>query len=335
MKKKVFVIGGTGVMGSYLTKHLLDLGYAVDAGTRHARESDNPDLSYVVGDFMNFRTITKFLSDKHYDAIVDFMTYTTAMFAERFELLLSSTDHYIFLSSYRAYSDAEIPTVETSPRLLDVVDDMEFLTSEDYSIFKSREENILRSSKFANWTIVRPAITYSNQRIAFVTLELPLMLRRAKAGKPIYIPQECYDVPATCTWACDVAKMIALLVHNDKAYCEAFSVCTAENQTWGTIAGYYKDIIGADIRPVPIQDYLDFFGNKLVNRWQLIYDRCMKRVMDNSKILAATGMKQEELMPIKEGIAKCIAEVPEDREWSEYTKLLNVDAAMDEYMKNH
>lgn len=334
MKKKVFVIGGTGVMGTYLTRQLLDLGYAVDAATRHDKVSDNPDLNYVKADFTNLRVITDYLSGRHYDAIVDFMTYTTAMFAERYELLLSSTDQFIFLSSYRAYSDLEIPTVETSPRLLDVVDDMEFLTSEDYSLFKSREENILRSSKFTNWTIVRPAITYSSQRIAFVTLELSLMLSRAKAGKPIYIPQECYDIPATCTWAGDVARMIALLVGNDKAFCEAFSVCTAENQTWGTIAGYYKELIGADIRPVPIQDYLDFFGNKPVSRWMLIYDRCMKRVMDNSKILAATGIKQEELTGIRDGIAKCIAEVPEDKVWTKYT-LPSVDAAMDEYAARH
>ena len=330
--KKALIIGGTGVMGSYLSHDLLDRGYSVEVCSRSVHLSNYENLSYVIGDFIDFRTIRSFLTGKHYDAIIDFMTYTTAQFAERYELLLEHTDHFIFLSSYRAYSDIEIPTRENSPRLLDIVDDREFLDSDDYSLFKAREENIIRSSKYKNWTIVRPAITYSARRVAFVTLELPLMLRRAKAKKPIYIPDEVFNIEATCTWAGDVAKMIALLVQNEKAYCEAFSVCTSEHQTWGTIAGYYKDLIGADVRGIPTQDYLDFFGNRQVNRWQLRYDRCMQRVMDNSKVLDATGMKQENLMTIRDGIEKAITEASDKCEWPDYTLLLNIDAAMDDYM---
>ncbi len=329
--KKVLVLGGTGVMGSYLVEELLGMGYSVDAGCSHPLISSRKQLNYVVGDFVDFHTIRSLLKEKHYDAIVDFMTYNTAQFAERYELLFSSTDHFIFLSSYRAYSDREIPTVETSPRLLDVVDDREFLNSDDYSLFKAREENIIRSSKFTNWTIVRPAITYSSRRIAFVTLELPLMLRRSAAGKPIYIPREVYDVEATCTWAGDVARMIARLVLNPAAFGEAYSVCTGEHRTWGTIAGYYRELLGSDIRPVPIETYLDFFGNTQVKRWMLVYDRCMKRVMDNTKVLTATGMKQEELCPLKEGIARSIAGIPEGYKWPEYTLLTDVDAKMDSY----
>ena len=37
-------------------------------------------------------------------------------------------------------------------------------------------------------------------------------------------------------------------------------------------------------------------------RNQLIYDRELNRVMDNSKILEITGMKQSELMPLEEGL---------------------------------
>ena len=53
--------------------------------------------------------------------------------------------------------------------------------------------------------------------------------------------------------------------------------------------------------------------------------------MDNSKILAATDMKQEELCPLKEGIAKSIAGVPEGYKWPAYTLLADVDARMDSY----
>ena len=270
--KRVLVLGGTGVMGSFLVKELLNMGYCVDAGCSKRRESENAKLSYFGGDFTDFHTIRSFLAGRHYDAIVDFMTYNTAKFAERFELLFSSADHFIFLSSYRAYSDVEIPTRESSPKLLNVTDDIEFLQSDDYSLFKTREENIIRNSRFRNWTIVRPAITYSSRRIAFVTLELPLMIRRAKAGKPIYIPEEVVNVEATCTYAGDVAAMIARLILNPAAYCEDYSVCTAEHRTWGTIAGYYKELLGADIRTVPLSVYKTFF-DYTASKGMLEYDR--------------------------------------------------------------
>ena len=37
--------------------------------------------------------------------------------------------------------------------------------------------------------------------------------------------------------------------------------------------------------------------------------------MDNSKILAATGMKQEALMPLYEGLKREISRCPADHEW--------------------
>lgn len=329
--KKILVIGGTGVMGHYVVENLLQSGYHVDAVTLDDVISEKPCLKYYKNNFLDFRVAADFLKNRHYDAIIDFMTYNTAQYAERYELLLESADHFIFVSSYRVYSDQELPTVETSPRLLDVVEDKEFLASDDYSLFKAREENILRGSKYKNWTIVRPAITYSNQRIAFVTLELPLMMRRAKAGKPIYIPEEVLNVEACCTWAGDVASLICNLLFKEKAYGEAFSVCSAEHHTWGIIAGYYKEILNADIRTVPIQDYLNFFGNKQVNSWQLYYDRCMQRVMDNRKVLKITGMSQDEFMPLREGLEKMIHSVQKDYVWPEYTQLWNVDKAMDLY----
>lgn len=329
--KKICVLGGTGVIGIYVVEYLLKQGAVVDVCTRQKRKLYFNSANYFEGDFLDLQTVREFFRDKKYDAIIDFMTYNTAKFAERYEVLLKSTCHYVFMSSYRVYSDKELPIKESSPRLLEVATEKEFLESDDYSLFKAREENILRSSKFINWTILRPAITYSRQRIAFVTLELPLMLRRSQKQKPIYIPDDVLNVEATCTWAGDVAKMIVSLVLNENAYGEIFSVCTSEHQTWGTIANYYHDLIKADIQPIPTEDYLNFFGNKPVNRWQLYYDRCMNRVMDNSKILNITGIEEKDIISLRDGLEKSIKEAAESTSWPEYTNLYDVDKAMDYY----
>lgn len=309
MKKKVLVIGGTGVMGSYLVPKLLKRGFQVDAVSLDTVVSGHTDLTYYQENLLDYHAIRRFLTGRHYDAIIDFLTYSTAQYAERYELLLSSAEHFVFVSSYRIYSDFQIPTTETAPRLLDVTTVETFLKSDDYSLFKAREENILRSSKFTNWTIVRPSIVYSSKRIAFVTLELPLLLQRAKNKKPIYIPEEAWNVEATCTWAGDAAELIARLLFKKTAQCEIYSVCTAEHQTWGTIAGYYRELLDVDIRAIPGADYLNFFGNTLTARVQLYYDRCMQRVMDNTKVLEATGMRQSEFTTIHDGITQAITEL--------------------------
>jgi hypothetical protein len=66
-------------------------------------------------------------------------------------------------------------------------------------------------------------------------------------------------------------------------------------------------------------DYLlAVYGEQPYNlrrRWQLDYDRLFPRIMDNSKILAATGMKQENLMPLYEGLKLEISRCPADQAW--------------------
>jgi hypothetical protein len=50
----------------------------------------------------------------------------------------------------------------------------------------------------------------------------------------------------------------------------------------------------------------------------------------NSKILNATGLKQSDLMPLREGLKMELAGVPKDAEWEDY----GINARMDEFLKN-
>ncbi len=62
-----------------------------------------------------------------YDAIVDCMGYSTQKFNERYRMMLDNTSQYIFLSSYRVYADSKGLITETTPRLLDVLDQMNMI----------------------------------------------------------------------------------------------------------------------------------------------------------------------------------------------------------------
>ncbi len=333
--KKILVLGATGAMGQYLVPELLSLGYTVDAVTLDAVTSDDPRLTYIKGNAHDAAFIDPLLL-KHYDGIVDFMIYLTEPFRAVYEKLLRSTDHYIYLSSYRVYADEEHPIRETSPRLLDVSTDSTYLASEDYSLYKARGEDILLSSPYTNWTAVRPAITYSRGRYQLVTLEAPLTVYRADAGKAIVLPREARDVPATMSWAGDVAKMIARLLFLPSAMRETYTVSTSEWQTWGTIASYYEELIGMKCVWVDKEEYLHILcGDEITNgaRWQLEYDRLFSRVIDNDKILDAVGMKREELMPLREGLAYELSR----REGAIVQSGSNpaADARMDAYLAAH
>ena len=79
------------------------------------------------------------------------------------------------------------------------------------------------------------------------------------------------------------------------------------------------------------ETYLHMMSGDEINphiRWQLIYDRYFTRIIDNSKILDVAQMKQSELMPLREGLARELAALPKDYVWP-YT---DVNDRMDAYL---
>ena len=53
------------------------------------------------------------------------------------------------------------------------------------------------------------------------------------------------------------------------------------------------------------------------------------RVIDNSKVLGATGLKQSDFMTLKQGLKKELLSLPENTVWSETP----INAKMDEFLK--
>lgn len=332
MCKKVLVLGGTGAMGRYVVPELLRFGYKVDVLTLDGVVSNNPMLKYIKANVKEAGVLDSLLKNE-YDGIIDFMTYPTSEFENIYKKFLENTSHYIFLSSCRVFADAP-PITEESPRLLDVSEDKEFLATEDYALYKAKEENVLKNSEYKNWTIVRPATTYSTGRFQLVTLEAPTLIHRMQSGKTIVLPEAAMDCEATLSWGGDVGVMIARLLFNKKAYTESFNVATAEYHTWSEIAEFYNRIIPFKYITVSVEDYLYIIAEGADwAKYQLIYARMFRRITDNTKILSITGMKQSELMPLEKGLN------------FEYEKSKNIDFSifadeyrnvrMDDWLKRH
>lgn len=316
-------------MGVYTVPELLVAGYQVDVLSMDDWHMANQNVRYIQANGLDDKILKDLLEENRYDAIIDFMLYQTEVFARRLDLLLTHTSHYIFLSTYRVYSSVELPIRETSPRMLDIAKDEEYLSheGEEYSLYKARQEDLLQHSPYRNWTIVRPAITFSKLRYQLVTLEAHVLIRRAMEGKVVVLPESAMDVQATMSWAGDVAKLFARLVLNPKAYGETFSLCTGEHHTWREIAEYYREIIGLKYRTVDTQTYLNIRGlNGWSARYQLFYDRCLDRIMDNRKVLEVTGLTQEDMVPVKDALTRELANLPSDHSWPHSETYTRMDA---------
>ncbi|MGI5878286.1 MAG: epimerase [Christensenellales bacterium] len=305
-------------MGVYLVPQLAQMGYDVHVVSLDKKESTSPNISYFQADAKDCDTLRAILRN-NYDAIVDFLLYSTIQFLDRYRILLSNTKHYIYLSSYRVFAGSDAPINEDSAQLLDVSDNKRFLATDDYALVKARQEDILENSRFRNWTIVRPAITYSKLRYQLVTLEANTVVARAFKKRPVVLPREALAVQGTMTWAGDVAKMLSRLVLNPDACTQAYIVSTCEHHTWEEIAGYYRDVIGLEYVAADMRTYLKILGSddmESPKAYQLRYDRCFNRIIDNSKILRITGLSQSELMPLRDGLAKELAALPQNTVWS-------------------
>ena len=189
------------------------------------------------------------------------------------------------------------------------------------------------ASDYNNFTIVRPATTFSEMRYQLVTLEAKHTVGRASKGKKVIVPIQAKDKPATLCWGGDVAKMIARLMFKPETLREAYNVCSSESHTWGEIADYYKDLCGLEAVWVDKEDYLKVKEAEVTtaSRWQLEYARLFRRITDNSKMLAVTGLKQSDFMTLYDALKMMIDAVPEGYVWED----TDTDVRMDKYLEEH
>ena len=298
--KKVLLIGGAGTLGTYTAKRLLEKGVAVDIISLVDKVSKNENLRYF-----NMRAdlnlLEEFLVGKHYDGIVNFIHYPEVEeYSPVHKLLTEKCDHLIVLSSYRVYAD-ETPVLETSPKLLDVSKDEQFVATEKYAISKAKLEKFLNTEdKNGHWTVVRPVISFSKYRFDLVTYFGQDLISKMQSGETIPVPIEAKDLVAGLDWAGNSGLLIADLLFNKETFGEAYTVSSAQNVTWGEVTELYTELIGAKFEWVSLKEYQE--ATNYYNNYALLYDRLFDRTIDNSKILKATGLKKEDFTSIKEGL---------------------------------
>jgi nucleoside-diphosphate-sugar epimerase len=255
--------------------------------------------------------LQELFSKKHYDGIVNFIHYQNPEdYKSIHPLLISNTDHLIFLSSYRVYADEQHPITENAPRLADVITDKNFLENEKYAVPKSACEDYLRTERAGEpWTIVRPVISFSERRLDLLFYSGRDVLEYPAQNKEMLMPDFAKDFSAGLDWAGNSGKLIANLLFKPDAIGEAFTVYSGHGLTWGEVAEKYSAVTGVKIRWCSEDEYLRNTPKIDNGGWRWTYDRKYNRDIDCSKILRVTGLTQADFTSIEDGIRHEIAKI--------------------------
>jgi nucleoside-diphosphate-sugar epimerase len=299
----ILLLGGTGAMGVHLVQILKCRDNNVYVTSRKYRLDDG-NVHYIQGNAHETNFLEPILTKKTWDAIVDFMIYSLAEFEHIAPLLLKSTNQYIFLSSSRVFAESESRLIESSNRLWDVSTDKIFLNANEYALSKAREENFLCDSQYRNWTIVRPYITFSENRLQLGVLEKERWLYRALHGRTIIFSEDIATKFTTLTYAYDVSSYIYSLIGMDSALGQDFNVTTSEYHTWQEILNVYLNVIRTKLNREPkvliTKDYKSINGIA----YQVKYDREYNRTFDNSKICSYSPAIQ--FSPVLDKLKECL-----------------------------
>lgn len=301
--KKILVLGGTGAIGSHVVNILAQENNLVSVTSRSIRENKK-NINYLCGNARNIDFIRSICLE-HWDAIIDFMVYSVEELTERVELLLRSTDQYIFLSSARVYADAPLIN-ENSPRLLDVCKDKEYLASKEYALVKALEENIIMDSQYGNWTIVRPSLTYAENRLQLGVLEKENWLYRALQGRSIIFSEDLMDKYYTLSYGKDVSDGIAQLVGKNEAIGQVFNIVIDEACQWKAVLNIYLEVLENKLGKRPNVILTEKSTNLRLSyaKYQVLYGRYFNRHFDNTKIKSIVDVSKWTLP--EEGLKKCL-----------------------------
>lgn len=279
-------------MGKPLVENLYKThsDWKVTITSRESHPSISDSYVYMIGNAKE-NSFLSCLLEERFDCIVDFMNYDFDEFTFRIESLLSATDHYIWFSSSRVYAESDAPLTEESPRLLEVSEDKEFLSTNRYALRKARQEDIIKNSGKRNYTIIRPYITYNADRLQLGILEKEQWLYRLLHNKPLVVSKDMLSKTTTLTYGEDVAEVIAELIAKDSPKGEVFQIAGYDTIVWKKLMDLYVNILrqyGFD----PIiytSDNLNAIEMLYEGGYNTIYDRNYDRYFDSSKIMKELG----------------------------------------------
>jgi nucleoside-diphosphate-sugar epimerase len=275
---KVLFIGGTGKISSACSPLAVERGIDLYLLNRGQTDRSIPEGAHRLnGDIRDKASVRAALEGHTFDAVVNWIAFTTEHIETDIELFSGRTGQYVFISSASAYQTppVNLPATESTP-----LDNPHWLYSRNKIACEERLMQEYRTKKFPI-TLVRPSHTYDK------TL-LPMQggwtaIDRMRKGKKILIHGD-----GTSLWVLthhkDFAKGFVPLLGNNRAIGEAFHITSDEILNWNQI----HEILGWAAGAPPLQ--IVHVPSDLINAYDpvwgagLLGDKTNSMIFDNTKI---------------------------------------------------
>lgn len=247
---KVLVIGGTGTIGSFVTRELSRRNCRLTLLTRGLSRQvfpQEPGIAVIHGDRKN-ASLLQAVGEQNFDVVVDLACYEPRDAENAVRAFGGRIEQYLFVSTVDVYTKpaAVYPVTEDAER--------NPRESFSYAVGKAQCEEIFfgahREKKF-EVTIARPAHTYCEgvtpllQVFGWTTDHLD----RMEKGKPVIIPGDGTSLWSSL-YAEDLAIPLANALLNPVAYGKAYNLASEEIMSWGRLYEIVADTMGVPLCPV-------------------------------------------------------------------------------------
>ena len=277
---KVLFIGGTGIISSACTRLALERGldlYLLNRGKTTKRGPLPEGVKVLMGDIRDKASAQVALGQHQFDAVVDWIAFTTEHIELDLDLFRGRTKQYIFISSASAYQTppAGLPVTEST-----VLDNPFWEYSRNKIACEERLVRAYREQKFPI-TIVRPSHTYDKTLLPFDGGYT--VVHRMRQGKPVIVLGDGTSL-WTLTHHRDFAHAFVGLLGNPHAIGESFHITGDEWLSWNQIFQLVAEAAGVP-NPKLVQIPSELIAAYEPNLGDgLLGDKSHSMIFDNSKI---------------------------------------------------
>jgi len=302
---KVLFIGGSGIISSACSRLAVDHGidlYVLNRGDTKHRPLP-PEAKVLRADIRDRGAAEAALGSLEFDAVVDWVAFTTDHVRADLDLFRDRTGQYVFISSASAYQTppARVPVVESTPlRNPFWRYSRDKIACEDLLTAAYRDEGFPA-------TIVRPSHTYDKTLV-------PLdggwtALGRLRQGRPVVVHGDGTSL-WTLTHHDDFAKGFVPLLGHPRTLGEAFHITSDDVLTWNQIVETLAAAAGVRPRIVHVPSDAIAAADP---EWGagLLGDKAHSMVFDNSKLRSVVPDFRATI-PFERGAREIVAWFDED-----------------------
>lgn len=274
---RVLFIGGTGIISSACGEHAIECGIDLTLLCRgQSTARPTPKGAKVVhGDIRDPDSVRRALEGARFDAVVDWVAFTTDHVSVDVDLFRERTRQFVFISSASAY--------QTPPAALPVTEST-VLHNPFWEYSRNKiacEEALVRAYRDHGFpiTIVRPSHTYDRTLLPFD--HGWTVVDRMRRGKPVVVHGDGASL-WTLTHHRDFARAFVPLLGNSRAIGDAVHITSDESLSWNAIYDLVATAAGTEAVKIHvpsdvIASYDPGWGASLLG------DKANSMVFDNSK----------------------------------------------------